>query len=472
MLSGKLIGSVREAISPCGLRDGMTVSFHHHLRNGDYVLNMVMRAIAEMGLRNITVSASSIHEVHREIIPLIERGVITGIDTNYISASVSAAISAGQLAAPVTFRTHGGRPDALSTGQAHIDVAFIAAPAADCMGNLNGVDGPSACGSLGYAFADAQAADQVVVITDHLVPYPLSRVSISECYVNYVVQVDCIGDAKGIASQTTQLTRDPVALQIAKTAADVIACSGLLQDGFSVQTGTGGASLAVTKYLEDHILRRRIQGSFALGGITGYMVDMLERGLFRELKDVQCFDLRAVESIRSNPQHQEISARNYASSLSPSCVASSLDCVILGATEMDVNFNVNVHTDSNGRIIGGSGGHSDVAAGAKCSIIVAPLYRSRTSTVVEQVTCVSTPGTDVDVLVTQRGVAVNPRWPELAQRLKEGGIQVVDIHDLRRLCVDRCGEGRRAVCTDHVVDRVLSRNNQLQEHICAVVPGR
>ena len=42
----KLLSSLREAIEACGLGDGMTVSFHHHLRNGDYVLNMVMAEIA------------------------------------------------------------------------------------------------------------------------------------------------------------------------------------------------------------------------------------------------------------------------------------------------------------------------------------------------------------------------------------------------------------------------------------------
>ena len=32
----KLIGTIREAIEKAGLKDGMTISFHHHMRNGDY----------------------------------------------------------------------------------------------------------------------------------------------------------------------------------------------------------------------------------------------------------------------------------------------------------------------------------------------------------------------------------------------------------------------------------------------------
>ena len=56
----KMVKSIREAIGLAGLKDGMTVSFHHHLRNGDFVLNMVMEEIARMGIRQITVSASSV----------------------------------------------------------------------------------------------------------------------------------------------------------------------------------------------------------------------------------------------------------------------------------------------------------------------------------------------------------------------------------------------------------------------------
>ncbi|WP_207005460.1 citrate lyase subunit alpha [Trinickia mobilis] len=32
------------------VRDGATLSFHHHLRNGDHILDMVLEVAAEMGL--------------------------------------------------------------------------------------------------------------------------------------------------------------------------------------------------------------------------------------------------------------------------------------------------------------------------------------------------------------------------------------------------------------------------------------
>ena len=425
----KVVKSLKEAIQLAGLKDGMTVSFHHHLRNGDFVLNMVMEEIAAQGLKDIYVNASSLFDVHVPLLEHIENKVVTGVGADYIAAGLGRAFSQGVMEKPVQFRTHGGRPSDISQGRSPIDVAFIAAPTSDPMGNCSGKYGKSACGSLGYAFADTMFAKKVIVITDNLVPYPMQDFSISEDWVDYVVNVDAIGNPKGIVSGTTQITRDPVGLVMASHAAQVIKHSGLLKDGFSFQTGAGGASLAAAKFLKDIMLAEGIQGSFGLGGITGYLVDMLQAGCFRNLMDVQCFDLKAVESIRSDPRHQEISAMQYASPASRSAVVDSLDVVILGATEIDTDFNVNVHTDSNGYIMGGSGGHSDTAAGAKLSMIIAPMFRARLPIVTDKVTCVSTPGKDIDVLVTQGGIAVNPKNVELTQNLKAAGLPVVDIHD-------------------------------------------
>ena len=461
----KIVNSIKEVVKLAGLRDGMTVSFHHHLRNGDFVLNMVMEEIAAQGFKDINVNASSLFDVHTPILEHIKNGVVTGIAADYIAAGVGRAISQGILEKPVQFRTHGGRPKDIVTGVTPIDVAFIAAPAADKMGNCTGKYGKSACGSLGYAFADAMYAKKVVVITDQLMDYPLQDWSISESYVDYVVAVDAIGDPKGIVSGTTQITRDPVGLVMASHAAKVIENSGLLKDGFSFQTGAGGASLAAAKYLKDIMLEKKIQGSFGLGGITGYMVDMLQAGCFRNLLDVQCFDLKAVESIRSDPRHQEITALHYAAPGERSAVVDNLDVVILGATEIDTDFNVNVHTDSNGFIMGGSGGHSDTAAGAKLSMIIAPLFRARLPIVTDRVTCISTPGESIDVLVTQGGIAVNPRQAELKQRLVEAGLPVVDIHELKEKAERITGKPAKLPKGDRVVANVIGRNGNLQDVI-------
>ncbi|MDY5001172.1 MAG: citrate lyase subunit alpha [Eubacteriales bacterium] len=465
----KLLPTIKDAIIASGLRDGMTVSFHHHLRNGDYVLNMVMQTIAELGIRDLTVNASSLFDTHRPLIGHIENGVVTTLMTDYMSGELGKFISAGGMKNPVQFRTHGGRPCDIANGKTPIDVAFIAAPASDMMGNCTGKQGKSACGSLGYAMPDARHAKYTVVITDELLNYPLIDWSIPETDVDAVVVVDSIGNPKGIVSGTTKITRDPVGLSMAMTAVDVIKASGLLKDGFSFQTGAGGASLAAAKYLKDVMLAEGIRGSFGLGGITGYMVDMLNEGCFESLMDVQCFDLKAVESIRSNPRHQEISATHYASPEAKSATVDSLDVVILGATEIDTDFNINVHTDSNGRIMGGSGGHSDTAAGAKLAMIIAPLSRARLPIVTDRVTCISTPGSSIDVLVTQKGVAVNPKNAELRDRLIAAGIKVMDIRELKALAESVSGVPEKPVFGERIVADVIYRDGTVIDHIYQVL---
>ena len=165
----KLVKNLKEAIKLSGLKDGMTISFHHHLRNGDMVAVMVLDTITEMGIKDLNVNISSVFDTHAPFIEYIRDGVVTGIETNYMGGVVGRAVSEGILDKPVIFRTHGGRPSDIISGKSPIDVAFIAAPTSDCMGNCTGKFGKSACGSLGYAFADAMYAKKSVVITDNLV---------------------------------------------------------------------------------------------------------------------------------------------------------------------------------------------------------------------------------------------------------------------------------------------------------------
>lgn len=460
----KVLGSIRDALSACEIKDGMTVSFHHHLRNGDCVLNMVMKEIAALGIKDITVNASSLFDIHSPLVSHIKSGVVTGIKTDYMSAGIGFEISSGIMEKPVEFYTHGGRPSAIMSGKTPIDIAFVAAPAADRYGNCTGKYGKSACGSLGYAFADAEYAKKTVVITDGLCD-KLDDFSIDGKFVDFVVEVEEIGDRNGIVSGTTTITRDPVGLVMARNAAEVIKRSGLLKDGFNFQTGAGGASLAAAKFLREIMLSENIKGGYGLGGITGYMVDMLNDGCFRELKDVQCFDLKAAQSIKENPLHKEISAFEYASPDNDDSAVNGLDTVILGATEIDTGFNVNVHTDSLGRIMGGSGGHSDTAAGAKLTMVIAPLFRARQPLITDRVNVISTPGKDIDVLVTQYGIAVNPKNEELSARLKESGMNILPIEELKAKAESITGKPAPIKRGERVVAKVIARDGALLDEI-------
>lgn len=429
----KLLNTIEEAIIKAGLKDGMTVSFHHHLRNGDYVLNMVLEAAAKLGIKNLTVAASSIFPIHAPMVEHIKNGVVTKIYTNYMSGPVAEAVSRGYLKNPAVMQTHGGRARAIESGDLHIDAAFIASPAADIYGNINGVQGKSACGVLGYAVSDAEYANKVVAITDNLVPYPACPIEISQVYVDYVVKVDSIGNPSGIVSGTTKITKDSVGLKIAKMAAQVIKASGLLKNGMSFQTGAGGTSLAVAAELKTIMKKESIVGSFASGGTTGYIAEMLKEGLFNSVLDVQCFDLKAVQSYRDNLKHQGMSASMYANIHNKGAVVNNLDVMILGALEVDLEFNVNVTTDSDGKIMGGSGGHSDTAAGAKLAIVVTNLIKARLPVIKDNVKTVTTPGESVDVLVTERGIAVNPLNHVLLEKLKKTKLPLMTIRELKNM---------------------------------------
>ncbi|WP_425060424.1 Citrate lyase alpha chain [Sporomusa carbonis] len=454
----KLVADLETVFKRIPITDGMTLGFHHHLRNGDGVVNMVLAVAAKLGLKNLNIALSSVFPVHAPIVEHVKAGVVTGLDTNYMSGPVAQAVSRGLFPRPVILRTHGGRARAIECGQLKIDVAFIAAPTADDYGNLNGVNGPAACGSLGYAMPDAQYADHVVAVTDNLVPYPLSPVSIPQTRVDYVVKVDCIGDPKGIVSGTTKITRDPVGLKIAQTTAKVIRAAGLIKDGFSFQTGAGGASLAAAYYVRQMMEESGVTGSFALGGITGYMVEMLEKGLFRTIIDVQGFDLDAIRSLATNPNHLEVGADFYASPFNLGAAVNKLDAVVLGATEIDTGFNVNVVTGSDGVIMGGSGGHSDAAAGAKVTIVVANLLRGRLPIIMDSVLTATTPGETVDVLVTERGIAVNPHRPDLYEKFQAAGLPLKSAEELKALAEKIAGRPESITTRDKVVAVVEYRD--------------
>ncbi len=454
----KLLDSLEDVFERIPIKDGMTLSFHHHLRDGDGVANAVLATAAELGLKNLEVALSSVFPVHEPMVDHFESGVVTALDTDYASGSVAEAVSRGVLARPAVLRTHGGRARAIECGQLKIDVAFIAAPAADDYGNINGVGGPTACGSLGYAFPDAEYADWVVAVTDNLIEYPLAPISIPQTRVDFVVQVEKIGDAEGIASGAARITEDPEKLEIARTAAEVIQAAGLIKDGFSFQTGAGGTSLAVTSFVRGMMEKEGVVGSFALGGITGHLVEMLEDGLFRRIIDVQGFDLEAVRSITSNPNHLEIGAGYYANPFNSGCVVNKLDCVILGATGVDTSFNVNVVTGSHGKIMGGSGGHSDVATGAELAIVVAQVLRNGIPIVTDEVLTATTPGETIDVLVTDQGVAVNPRRSDLQDRLMAAGLPVKDITELKLTVDETAGTPRSVEVGDEIVAVVEYRD--------------
>ncbi len=467
----KLVGSIREACEACGVHDGMTISFHSEFRNGDYTASEVVRVLVEeLGVRDLRVAATSLGDAHNLLADYIEQGIITHIESSGVRGRIGEAVSAGKLKEPAIIRSHGGRPRAMMAGELHVDVAFLAAASSDKAGNASGTGGKSNCGSLGFAIPDSRYADKVVVITDCLVDFPNVPASIKCEDVDYVVVVDEIGDPKRISSKEARFTQDPRELMMAKNAADVIAALPYFKNGFSFQTGVGGPSLAVNRFLEEHMREKNVKMGFALGGVSGAICNLLDKGLVGKILDVQDFDQTAIEHLANNPDHVEMSQSDYANPGSKGSYVNYLDYMVLSALEIDTKFNVNVVTGSDGVVRGAPGGHPDTAAASKCCLIVTPLVRGRMPVVCKDVTTVTTPGDCVDVLVTDYGTAVNPLRADIIECLDAAGIPHVSIESLQEKAYEIVGEPDPLQWEDKVVAIVEARDGTILDVIRQIKP--
>lgn len=456
-----LPGGIREALEKCGIKDGMTLSFHHHFREGDLVVNMVMEEVQKMGIKDLTICASSLGKAHDAIVPMIEDGTITRIESSGVRGGIGEAISTGKLKGLAIMRSHGGRVRAVESGETHIDIAFIGAPTADEYGNLSANGGKSDCGVLSYAVVDAEYADNVVAITDCLVPFPNMPADISMINVDYVVEAEAIGNPDKIATGAAKPTTDQRKLLMAEYCTQFVVNTPYFKDGFSYQTGVGGASIASTISLTRIMKERGIRMRFGVGGLTKPMCDLLDEGLVDVLLDTQDFDLDAIESIKKHPNHYMISAGEYADPFNKGAVVNKLDFVILAALEVDVNFNCNVVMDSDGTITGAQGGHPDTAQGAKCAIVIAPLLQGRTPAICTDVTCVTTPGESVDVVITDYGIAINPKRTDLIEAMKDVDLPFKTIEELRDIAYSITGEPARVEFGDRVVGVIEARDGSI-----------
>ena len=298
----KRVPDLETALKKCGLRDGMVISSHHHLRDGDKVALMALQAAARLGVKDLMWFPSASFPSQASAIDLMQAGVIHHIEGS-MNGPLGDYCTQGKMRGLGVLRSHGGRWQAIQDGEVHIDVAVIAAPTADQFGNADGSHGKSACGSLGFALADSTYADHVIVVTDNLVPFPCIPWQIQGNNVDYVVEVESIGDPAKIVSGTTQITRSPDRLRIAEFVARFLRDTGIMRNGFSFQAGAGGIALAFVDYLRGIMREAGVKARFVRGGSTRYLVEMLREGLTDYILDGQTFDLDAVRSIAGDPRH-------------------------------------------------------------------------------------------------------------------------------------------------------------------------
>jgi citrate lyase subunit alpha/citrate CoA-transferase len=425
----KRVPDLKTALQKCGLRDGMTISTHHHLRNGDLVSLMALHAAAELGAKDLMWFPSASFPCHEPVIQLMDRGVVHHIEGS-MNGPLGRYCSEGKMRGLGVLRSHGGRWQAIQDGEVHIDIAVIAAPTADPFGNADGSHGPSACGSLGFALADSIYADHVIVVTDNLVPFPCIPWQIQGNNVDYVVEVASIGDPSKIVSGTTQITKSPDRLLIAEHVARFLKEVGIMRDGFSFQAGAGGIALAFVGFLKEMMKEAGVKARFVRGGSTQYLVDLLKEGYTDYILDGQTFDLAAVESIGSDPRHVATSPFTSYNYHGKGNFASMVDAVVLGATEVDVNFNANVNTHSDGVLLHGIGGWQNCLFSG-CTILAVPSFRDRIPVLLDQVTTLTGPGELIDVIATERGIAINPRRTDLLDAVKGSRLPIHPIEEIK-----------------------------------------
>ncbi|MCP4548188.1 MAG: citrate lyase subunit alpha [bacterium] len=426
----KRVATLKEALRKAGLKSGMTISNHHHFRNGDLVMNAVFQAAAELGVKDLVWFPSAAFPCHKPMIEHMDNGVLKRIEGS-LNGPLGAYASHGDMDGVAVLRSHGGRWQAVQDGEVHIDITVLAAPTADAFGNATGDRGPSACGSLNFGLVDSLYADKVIVVTDNLVPFPCVPWQIQGNNVDYVVELEQVGDPDKIVSGTTRITKSPDRLLIAELTAKFIRSTSYFRDGFSLQAGAGGTALATAIFLKEMMREAEIRARFMRGGSTKYMVQMLEEGMMDYLLDGQTFDLEGVRSMRENPNHLATSPFTSYNWHGKGNFASLVDFVVLGATEVDVDFNANVVTHSDGKMLHGIGGWQNCLF-ANVTILPIPAFRNRIPVIVDEVTTLCGPGELIDVVVTERGIAINPLRQDLIESATAAGLPVRSIDELKR----------------------------------------
>jgi len=445
----KRVPDLKAALVKAGLKDGITISTHHHFRNGDLIANQIFEIAAQLGVKDLIWFPSASFPCHEPLIQYLEDGTIHHIEGS-MNGALGRFASHGKMHGTGVLRSHGGRYQAVQDGEVVIDIAVIAAPTADPFGNANGLTGPSACGLLGFALADSEYAHNVIVVTDNLIPFPCIPWQIQGNNVDIVVEMEQIGIPERIISGTTKITKSPDRLYIAELTAKFCDAAGIIRDGFSFQAGAGGTSLAIGNYFGEIMRAKGIKARFARGGSNQYLVQMMSDGLVEYILDGQTFDLDGVRSMRENPNHVNTSPFTSYNYHGKGNFASLLDVVVLGATEVDTDFNANVVTHSDGLLLHGIGGWQNCLFG-KTVILPIPLFRDRIPVIRDQVTTICGPGELIDVIVTERGIAINPLRTDLIEAVKDSNLPIKTIHELKDAAERICGVPQAVEFEDKII---------------------
>ena len=99
------------------------------------------------------------------------------------------------------------------------------------------------------------------------------------------------------------------------------------------------------------------------------------------------------------------------------------------------------------------------------TVAVAPLIGKRIPIIVDDVTTVVTPGENIDVVVTERGIAINPKRSDLIEALKDTKLPLMSIKDLKLLAESFTGKPDKIDFEDEVVGVIEYRDGTVMDVI-------
>lgn len=431
----KLADSLRQALDQVGLKIGMVVSTHHGLKNADEVAFLFFSTVKIMGINYLSWAPADTFPCHDEMVQFFENSVITKME-GPVRGKMGKYCSQGKMHEKVHLRSFQGRANALKSGDLNIDLAIIAAPIADVYGNASGWNGKVSGGPLHKALLDVKHAKRVIVVTDNLVGKPIDGPEITHSMVDFVVKEPQLTKKSFVLPKKVKLTHSPDKFLIAENAFNFLKALNILHNQPSVYLGSGEIQLTILQLIHTYLKERRQTLSQGLGKGSYLSVKMLNEGTLNQIIDMDPADEIALKSLKANSNHQMFDYTTDHLDLEE--LFSTLDIVFMGAIQVDTNFNGNVVTASDGTMVSGVGFWQECLKG-KIVVLVLPLQRDRVPGVVSKLTTACDLGHNIDVVVTERGIAINPLRKDLLNSVKNKRLPLKSIIELKNEAEQICG---------------------------------
>jgi len=106
---------------------------------------------------------------------------------------------------------------------------------------------------------------------------------------------------------------------------------------------------------------------------------------------------------------------------------------------------------------------------SKTVILPIPLFRDRIPVIRDEVTTLCGPGDLIDVIITERGIAINPLRTDLIEKVKNSGLPIKTIHELKGEAEKICGKPEIANFGDEIVAVVKWVDGTLIDSIRKVI---